>query len=372
MAAESRVSDERISSTSGEALIRSFERHLGAENKRPQTIDHYIGASRQFLTFATAENLPSVENITREHIELWLLRLKESYSDATVRNRFIGLRMFFSWLFAEGEIERVLWAFRERVLDLKQDRRFRFILIFKNHGATAGATLEHSHSQLIALPIVPDLVREEIHGARRHFEAKERCVYCDIVRQETAAGRRLILENADMVALAPYAPRFPFETWLLPRRHGARFEEAQRHAPELHRALEPLRRSPRERSGRSVRRAYAAAPSLPIDVAIMERSSRVWTLPVAFRWSDVGTWLSLAEELGVGPGRTRRLDGELLFDDPGGNLVWGDRRGIALLGVEGLAVIDTPEVLLVTKLDRSSDVRAIVARLKTRGRMDVT
>jgi mannose-1-phosphate guanylyltransferase len=86
----------------------------------------------------------------------------------------------------------------------------------------------------------------------------------------------------------------------------------------------------------------------------------------------VGTWLSLADELGVGPGRTRLLGGELLFDDPGGNLVWGGRRGVALLGVEGLAVIDTPDVLLVTKLERSSDVRAIVARLKARGRTDVT
>ena len=135
-------------------------------------------------------------------------------------------------LMSEPEIERVLWAFRARVLDLKQDRRLRYVLIFKNHGAPAGATLEHAHSQLIALPIVPDFVREEIDGARRHFEAKERCVFCDIIHQELSAGRRLIQENADMVALAPFAPRFPFETWFLPRRHGARFEEAPQHEYE--------------------------------------------------------------------------------------------------------------------------------------------
>jgi UDPglucose--hexose-1-phosphate uridylyltransferase len=128
----------------------------------------------------------------------------------------------------EPEIERVLWAYRERVVDLKRDIRFRYILVFKNHGAPAGATLEHSHSQLIALPIVPDYVKDEIEGARQHFAAKERCVFCDIVRQETAAGRRVIHENADVVALAPYAPRFPFETWLLPKSHGARFEDAPR------------------------------------------------------------------------------------------------------------------------------------------------
>jgi len=129
----------------------------------------------------------------------------------------------------EAEIERVLWAFRERILDLKKDIRFRYILIFKNQGAVAGATLEHSHSQLIALPIVPDFVRDEIDGARQHFFAKERCVFCDVLRQEIASGRRIVQESADIVALEPYAPRFPFETWLLPKVHGARFEDAPRH-----------------------------------------------------------------------------------------------------------------------------------------------
>jgi UDPglucose--hexose-1-phosphate uridylyltransferase len=129
---------------------------------------------------------------------------------------------------SDEEIERVLWAFRERIVDLKRDMRFRYILVFKNHGAAAGATLEHTHSQLIALPIVPDFVREELEGAKRHYDAKERCVFCDIVREETAAGRRVIHENAEVIALAPYAPRFPFETWLLPRSHGARFEDASR------------------------------------------------------------------------------------------------------------------------------------------------
>jgi UDPglucose--hexose-1-phosphate uridylyltransferase len=133
---------------------------------------------------------------------------------------------------SEAEIERVLWAFRERMLDLKQDHRLRYILVFKNQGAEAGATLEHPHSQLIALPIVPDFVREEIEGARRHFEVKERCVFCDIIHQDLGDGRRVIQENADVIALAPYAPRFAFETWLLPKRHGARFEEAARHEYE--------------------------------------------------------------------------------------------------------------------------------------------
>ena len=156
---------------------------------------------------------------------------------------------------------------------------------------------------------------------------------------------------------------------------GARtlLEEVEAHAPELHRALAPLRERPKLRSGKRVEAVYRRAPSLPIDVAVMERSRKVWTLPVSFHWSDVGTWLSLAEELGVVPGGTRVLDGELLFDDRGGNLVWSqDGRGVALLGVDGLAVIETEDVLLVTKLERSPDVRNIVAHLKQRGRKQLT
>jgi mannose-1-phosphate guanylyltransferase len=150
-------------------------------------------------------------------------------------------------------------------------------------------------------------------------------------------------------------------------------EEIAEHAPELHRALAPLRQSPRVRSGTRLAEAYRRAPSLPIDVAVMERSRNVWTLPLDLHWSDVGTWLSLAEELGVVPGGTQVLGGELLFDERGGNLVWGgDGRGVALLGVEGLAVIETPDVLLVTKLESSPDVRKIVAKLKQQGRGDLT
>jgi UDPglucose--hexose-1-phosphate uridylyltransferase len=129
----------------------------------------------------------------------------------------------------DDAIEQVLWAARERMQDLRHDRRFRYIIVFKNHGSAAGASLDHSHSQLIALPIVPREVRDEVDGACAHFRTKERCVFCDILRQETKDGQRLIAENADIVAVAPYAPRFPFETWMLPRRHEAHFENAPRH-----------------------------------------------------------------------------------------------------------------------------------------------
>jgi UDPglucose--hexose-1-phosphate uridylyltransferase len=123
-------------------------------------------------------------------------------------------------------VEDLLWAFRDRILDLKQDRRFKYILVFKNHGEAAGASLEHPHSQLIALPILPKQVLEELEGAKRYFANKERCIFCDIIRQENEARVRVAAENQDFVTLSPYAPRFPFETWILPKRHESAFENA--------------------------------------------------------------------------------------------------------------------------------------------------
>lgn len=146
--------------------------------------------------------------------------------------------------------------------------------------------------------------------------------------------------------------------------------ELERCAPAVQRAVAPLLRSRAHPTARMLARCYRNAPSLPIDVAVMERSRSVWTLPVGFHWSDVGTWASLADELGVGPGATRIVGGELLYDERGGNLVWG-RRPVALLGIDGVGVIDAGDVLLVTKLERSPDVRRIVAALKARGRTDV-
>ena len=130
-------------------------------------------------------------------------------------------------------IEDVLWAYRDRVIDLKRDLRLRYILIFKNHGAAAGATLEHSHSQLIALPVIPTNVMNEIEGCRAHYQQKERCIYCDILRQDLADGDRIVADNPEFLCVTPFAPRFPFEMWILPKRHAAYFEESQKHQFEF-------------------------------------------------------------------------------------------------------------------------------------------
>jgi UDPglucose--hexose-1-phosphate uridylyltransferase len=123
----------------------------------------------------------------------------------------------------QQDVERALLAFEMRLDSLKKDRRVKYVLVFKNEGEAAGASLEHSHTQLIALPIVPKLVKEELQGARQHYEFKERCIFCDVINQELSDGKRIINENDSFVALAPFAPRAPFETWILPKKHESMF-----------------------------------------------------------------------------------------------------------------------------------------------------
>jgi len=151
-------------------------------------------------------------------------------------------------------------------------------------------------------------------------------------------------------------------------------EEIEAHAPELATAVAALPRagSPRGRSAVvALERAYRRAPSLSIDHAVLERSRRVACLPVSFRWSDVGTWQSLAEILGANRTRSAVVEGEVVLCDAPGNLVWGHARPVALLGVEGLAVVDSGDALLVARLDRSDELRRIVTELRGRGLRDL-
>ena len=119
----------------------------------------------------------------------------------------------------------VVRAYRDRMRDLRRDPRFEYVIVFKNHGERAGASLEHPHSQLIATPTLPSTVEEELAGALRHFRIKKRCIWCDIVHQERRGGGRVVADDGAFVALAPFAPRFPFETWILPAEHRSSFEE---------------------------------------------------------------------------------------------------------------------------------------------------
>lgn len=117
------------------------------------------------------------------------------------------------------EIEQIISMSYRRSLDLSKDRRFKYILLFKNYGPAAGASLEHPHTQIIALPMVPKNVMEEIKGAHDYFEYRERCIFCDIIKQETQDKERVISENKYFLAFCPFVSRFPFEIWIIPKKH---------------------------------------------------------------------------------------------------------------------------------------------------------
>jgi len=129
---------------------------------------------------------------------------------------------------SEAQLREVLWVYRDRLVDLKKDPRFVYGMIFKNVGAAAGASLEHTHSQLIVTPIVPISVWEEMTGSLEFFNYRGRCVYCDMIQQELASEKRVVLDTPGFLALAPFASRFPFETWILPKTHASHYENLQK------------------------------------------------------------------------------------------------------------------------------------------------
>lgn len=126
--------------------------------------------------------------------------------------------------YSQGRMEQLIRAYRDRVVDLHRDQRFKYVQIFRNYGTAAGALMEHPHSQLIALPIAPRWIKEELANAREHYAYKERCLFCDIVNQEARERERVVFENRSFLAFAPFAAKFPFETWILPKAHAHDFQ----------------------------------------------------------------------------------------------------------------------------------------------------
>ncbi|MBU0729174.1 MAG: galactose-1-phosphate uridylyltransferase [Proteobacteria bacterium] len=118
---------------------------------------------------------------------------------------------------------KVFLAFRDRLVDLSHDPRFRYVMIFKNYGGAAGASLEHSHSQLIALPILPRMIVSELDGSHSYYSYKERCIFCDIIRQEVNQDVRVVCQNDYFICMTPWAPRSPFEMWVLPKEHSSSY-----------------------------------------------------------------------------------------------------------------------------------------------------
>ncbi|HLY60405.1 MAG TPA: DUF4931 domain-containing protein [Terriglobia bacterium] len=126
---------------------------------------------------------------------------------------------------SDENVAQILRACAARITDLKQDRRFRYVTFFRNQGRLAGQDFEHPHSQITATPFIPRRVGYELRSSRRHYESKERCLLCDVVKQEIAQQVRTLEWDNQFLAFCPFASRVPYETWILPINHHDSFEE---------------------------------------------------------------------------------------------------------------------------------------------------
>jgi UDPglucose--hexose-1-phosphate uridylyltransferase len=123
------------------------------------------------------------------------------------------------------QMVKVIRTYRERMIDLEKDPRLRYTLIYKNSGKEAGAAYSHPLSHLASTPVIPKRVKEELDGAKEYFAYKERCIFCDIIREELRVGSRVILETRHFISFCPYASKFPFESWIVPKRHCCAFQD---------------------------------------------------------------------------------------------------------------------------------------------------
>ncbi|MGB8729485.1 MAG: DUF4931 domain-containing protein, partial [Candidatus Sulfotelmatobacter sp.] len=128
-------------------------------------------------------------------------------------------------LLPDAHVASILGVYRERYNELSMDRRVNHVTIFKNHGADAGASLQHPHSQLIATPVIPSQVRHRLHEALRHYDDAGECMFCHMVEREVEDQTRVVLKSEHFVAMEVFASATPFATHIFPLRHMASFGE---------------------------------------------------------------------------------------------------------------------------------------------------
>lgn len=136
--------------------------------------------------------------------------------ETPVHNRYIPFM-------EDDEVEELLKVYRDRYHELKKDPHVKVIIIFKNHGEAAGTSLEHPHTQIVASPVVPPFIRRRFEIATQHYDNTGHCLYCDLLYDEFETGVRIIRDNKFFAALHPFASRYPFETWIMPKMHSSSF-----------------------------------------------------------------------------------------------------------------------------------------------------
>jgi len=123
-----------------------------------------------------------------------------------------------------GQIELVLKMYAERINDLENDQRLKYVLAHKNYKWTRdNQNINHSYSEIIATPVTPMRIKEELKGTKKYFDYHERCLYCDLIAQELETNQRVVIDDEHFLVVTPFASRFPFEMWILPKKHNCQF-----------------------------------------------------------------------------------------------------------------------------------------------------
>lgn len=130
-----------------------------------------------------------------------------------------------------SDVRKILEVYRERHLALRDDPRVKLVLVFRNHGLSAGASLAHPHSQIVGTPIIPPHIRRKYEVAIRHYDDNQECIYCAVREAELESRKRLVVETRFLVAIHPFASQVPFETWIIPKRHNPSFAHIE--GPEM-------------------------------------------------------------------------------------------------------------------------------------------
>lgn len=121
------------------------------------------------------------------------------------------------------DIECVLQVYKHRIENLRKDMRLRYILVFKSHQTQGNATISHPHSQILATPMTPGQIKIELRNCKDYYSYKQRCLFCDIVREELEMGERIAVETDNYIAFEAFGSQFPFETWIMPKAHQSDF-----------------------------------------------------------------------------------------------------------------------------------------------------
>jgi UDPglucose--hexose-1-phosphate uridylyltransferase len=197
----------------------------GQEGSAVQTLYEYTGGGSNWQVRVTPHFHPiySIEGDPQRRAEGIYDKMRSlGAHEVVVENPRHDLELSH---LTDENVAHVLRAYSARVSDLKKDRRFRYVTVFRNHGALAGGEFEHPHSELTATPFIPRRVSYELRSSLRYFELKERCLICDITAQEIAQQTRIVEQLGPFVAFCPFAARVPYETWLLSLKHHCSFEE---------------------------------------------------------------------------------------------------------------------------------------------------